>query len=480
MAAAVLSRVMGPTLKIELIESEAIGTVGVGEATIPQIRLLVSLLGIDEHDFLRHSQGSIKLGIEFHGWGQPGDKYMHAFGAIGRSLGLLTFHHYWLRRHKTGNGGSLWDYSFTYQAAKANRYARVDRLGDSGLDGLVYAYHFDASLVASYLRAFSEKQGVMRTEGKIVDVTLKEPDGFIESVTLEDGRRVNGDFFIDCSGFRGLLIEQALETGYEDWTEWLPCDRAVAVPCRSVEPLTPYTQAIARRAGWQWRIPLQHRIGNGHVYCSEHMSDDEATAILLDHLDGEPEAEPRPLRFTTGMRKKLWNKNCVALGLASGFMEPLESTSIHLVQSGLSRLINLFPDARFSPADIDEFNRQSRFEFKRIRDFLILHYHANRRDGEFWVGRREMQVPETLQRKMEQFRQSGRIVREADELFTEVAWLQVMLGQGIEPEDYHPLADLPAADQLDGFMTDMKRLIAQSVSRLPAHREYLDRHCRAD
>lgn len=480
MTAAVLARAMGPLIEIELIESDAIGTVGVGEATIPQIRLLVNLLGLDEHEFLSRCQGSIKLGIEFHGWGQPGDRYMHAFGAIGRPLGMLPFHHYWLRQHQAGKGGSLWDYSFTHQAAKANRYSRVDRLGDTGLDGLVYAYHFDATLVAAFLREFSEKFGVVRTEGRIVDTRLRDSDGFIESLALEGGATVSGELFIDCSGFRGLLIEQALETGYEDWTHWLPCDRAVAVPCASVEPLTPYTQAIARPAGWQWRIPLQQRIGNGHVYCSEFMSDDEATAILLDNLDGEPEAEPRPLRFTTGMRKKLWNRNCVALGLASGFMEPLESTSIHLVQSGLSRLVGLFPDATFSQADVDEFNRQSRFEFERIRDFLILHYHVNRReDDEFWIGRREMEVPDSLQRKIDLFSESGRIYRDADELFTEVAWLQVMLGQGIEPARHHPLADLPEEDQLDGLFGDMKALIDQSVSRLQDHREYLEKHCRA-
>lgn len=481
MAASVLSRVMGKLLDIELVESDAIGTVGVGEATIPQIRLMTSLLGIDEYDFLKHVNGTIKLGIEFNGWRKPGDSYMHAFGKIGRSLGMLVFHHYWLKARRGGQGGELWDYSFNHQAAKANRFARVDKLGDTGLDGLAYAYHFDATLVAQYLRGRSEQNGVARTEGKILDATLRDPDGFIESVTLDDGRTISGDLFIDCSGFRGLLIEQKFGTGYDDWTHYLPCDRAVAVPCESVSPLQPYTQSIAREAGWQWRIPLQHRIGNGHVYCSEFMSDDEATAILLDNLDGKAEAEPRLLRFTTGMRKKLWNKNCIALGLASGFMEPLESTSIHLVQSGLSRLINMFPERSFAQADIDEYNRQSRFEFERIRDFLILHYHANERtDSDFWIGRRELEVPEGLQRKIVLFRRNGRIFRDADELFAEVAWLQVMLGQGIEPLDQHPLADLPPQDQLNGLLSDLKKYIDQSVSGLPSHRQFLDKHCAAD
>lgn len=480
MAAAVLSKALGPLLKIELVESDQIGTVGVGEATIPQIRLLLALLGMDENECLRHSHGTIKLGIEFQGWRKPGDQYMHAFGSIGRSLGMLTFQHYWLKAHQQGDGGSLWDYSFSYQAAKANRFDRTGPLGDTGLEGLAYAYHFDASLFAAFLRQFSESMGVVRTEGRIVDTALRATDGFIESVTLDDGPVIAGDLFIDCSGFRGLLIEDALKTGYEDWTHWLPCDRAIAVPCESVAALTPYTQAIAHKAGWQWRIPLQHRIGNGHVFCSDFISDDEATAILLQNLDGKPEAEPRLLRFTTGMRKQLWNKNCVALGLASGFMEPLESTSIHLVQSGLSRLIKLFPDQSFVQENIDEYNRQSRFEFERIRDFLILHYHANQRsDSEFWIARREMAVPEALQRKMDLFRQCGRICRDADELFAEVAWLQVMLGQGIEPETQHPLADILSDRQRGEFLANLRTIIRQAVDRLPAHREFLESNCAA-
>jgi len=476
MAAAVLARVSGGRVSIELVESEAIGIVGVGEATIPQIRLLISLLGIDEADFMRATQGTIKLGIEFDGWHRPGHSYMHAFGQVGRSLGMLTFHHYWLRARRSGKHGSLWDHSFNYRAAKANRFAPVERLGESGLDGLVYAYHFDASLVAKYLRAYSEKLGVVRTEGRITHATLREPDGFIEAISLNDGRQVCGDLFIDCSGFRGLLIEETLHTGYHDWTHWLPCNRAVAVPCSPADALEPYTRSIARNAGWQWRIPLRHRTGNGHVYCSEWMSDDEATAILMANLDGEPEAEPRLLRFTTGMRKQFWNRNCVALGLASGFMEPLESTSIHLVQSGLSRLIGLFPDRGFARPEIDEYNRQSRFEFERIRDFLILHYYANSRDGEFWASRRHLEIPDTLRAKIGLFRSSGRIFRDNDELFKDVSWLQVFLGQGIEPESHHPFAEHLSASQLDGFLGDIRTIIGNAVDRLPSQREWLDRY----
>ncbi|MGH8222692.1 MAG: tryptophan halogenase family protein, partial [Woeseiaceae bacterium] len=479
MAASILAKAFGPSIKIELVESEEIGIVGVGEATIPQIRLLTGLLGIDEQDFLRRTQGTIKLGIEFDGWSEPGSSYMHAFGTLGRSLGMLTFHHYWLRAGE--RGGSLWDYSLNYQAAKANRFAPLERQPDTGLEGLVHAFHFDATLVAQYLRRYSEAAGVRRTEGRIVDAVLREPKGYIESVRLADGRSVSGDLFIDCSGFQGILIERALASGYEDWRHWLPCDRAVAVPCASVEPLQPYTRAIARKAGWQWRIPLQHRIGNGYVYCSEFLSDDEAIEVLMSNLDGEAQSEPRQLRFTTGMRKRFWNRNCVALGLASGFMEPLESTSIHLVQSGLSRLINLFPDRRFDPALIDEYNRQTRSEFERIRDFLILHYHANgRTDGESWRGRRALKIPPELERKIAVFRGSGRLLRHADELFTEVAWLQLMVGQGILPTAHHALADRLTMSQLDGFLSDLRKLIGRSVESLPTHRAYLEQHCRAD
>ena len=480
MAAAALARTMGKLLDIELVESDQIGTVGVGEATIPQIRLLLALLGIDELEFLRNTQGSIKLGIQFNGWSRPGDRYIHAFGAIGRPLGGLPFHHYWLRANSAGRAGSLWSYSFNAMAAAANRFGRVDSMGDTGLSPLVRAYHFDASLVAQFLRAFSERAGVKRTEGKVVDTTLRGEDGFIESLRLESGRTVEGDLFIDCSGFRGLLIEEVLQTGYRDWTHWLPCNRAAAVPSESVEPLTPYTQSTACAAGWQWRIPLQHRTGNGYVYSSDHISDDEAIDALMTNLDGRPLAEPRVLRFTTGRRRKFWNRNCVALGLASGFLEPLESTSIHLVQSGLDRLIKLFPVAGFADAVIDEYNRQCAYEFERVRDFIILHYHANERtDSRFWVDRREMSVPDSLAAKLELFRASGRIVEDAEDLFKEIAWLQVMIGQHVEPCAYHPVVDQLTDEQLGGFLGGVRDYVARRVEALPGHRAFLDEHCPA-
>jgi len=471
---------MGELLDIELIESDQIGTVGVGEATIPQIQLLLRMLGVDEHEFLSQTQGTIKLGIQFNDWARPGDTYIHAFGGIGRSLGMLEFYHYWLRGHAQGFTDNLWHHSLNAATAFRNRYDRFDDFPDTGLTGLVHAYHFDASLVAQYLRRFCASLKVKRTEGKIVDTNLRADDGFIESVVLEGGKSIAGDLFIDCSGFRGLLIEEALETGYDDWTHWLPCNRAAAVQCETVDPLLPYTQATARDAGWQWRIPLQQRTGNGHVFCSDYISDDEAIGALLANLDGAALADPRVLRFTIGRRNKFWNRNCVALGLASGFIEPLESTAIHLVQSGLSRLLSLFPDKNFAPEIVDEYNRQCTYEFERIRDFIILHYHANERtDSQFWIDRREMSVPDTLREKIELFRSTGRIHEDTEDLFKTVAWLQVMLGQGIVPERYHPMADLLTDQQLKQFLSDIKRTIDHRAGTFPDHRRYIVEHCQS-
>ena len=383
MAAAALARFLGPEAGIRLVESDEIGTVGVGEATIPQIRLFNEALGIDEDDFVRATQGSFKLGIEFVGWNGPGSRYLHAFGSVGRPLGLVPFHHYWLRHRAEGGETALWDYSPAAIGAKANRFGRIEDEPGRLPSGLAWAYHFDASLYAAYLRRYGEERGVQRTEGRIAEV--EKGDAGIAAVLLESGERIAGDFFIDCSGFRGLLIEGALTTGYEDWSHWLPCDRALAVPCTRVEPLTPYTRATAREAGWQWRIALQHRTGNGYVYASGHIGDDEAAASLLANLDGEPLGDPRPLRFTAGRRRKAWNRNCLALGLAGGFLEPLESTSIHLVQSGIARFLQLLPGSGgVNEADAAEYNRQTEFEWESIRDFLILHYHSNGRDGAFW------------------------------------------------------------------------------------------------
>ncbi|MFL6671746.1 MAG: tryptophan halogenase family protein, partial [Massilia sp.] len=394
MTAAALSTILGGRYNIRLVESDDIGIVGVGEATIPMIQRFNQVVGIDEQEFMRETQGTFKLGVEFVNWGKLGERYMHGFGRLGQDLARVPFDTYWKKMRRLGMAAPLEQYSITRMAAKANRFmpARHD-VPNSPLGDITYAYHFDASLYARYLRKLSESRGVVRIEGKIARATQREGDGFIDAVVLENGARVEGELFIDCSGFRGLLIEQALATGYEDWSHWLPADRALAVPCESVSALTPYTRATAHKAGWQWRIPLQHRTGNGHVYCSRYISDDEATATLLANLDGKALADPRLIRFTTGMRKQAWNRNVVAIGLAGGFLEPIESTSIHVIQSTIQRLIDFFPDRGFNRVDVDEFNRQSRFEFETIRDFIILHYHLNQRtDSEYWSACANMAV----------------------------------------------------------------------------------------
>lgn len=477
MAAAALARFLGRQAEIRLVESEEIGTVGVGEATIPQLRLFNAGLGLDEDEFVRETSGTFKLGIEFVGWGAPDQRYIHAFGTIGRDFGLIPFHHYWLRHRAEGGPQSLWDFSASAQAARRNLFGRWEEKPDRLPSGLAHAFHFDASLYGRYLRRYAEARGVRRTEGKVKDVILRGEDGFVEAVVLESGERVEGDLYIDCSGFRGLVIEQALETGYEDWSKWLPCDRALAVPCAPGGELTPYTRATARDAGWQWRIPLQHRTGNGHVFCSAFTSQDEAARILLANLDGPALADPLPLRFVTGKRRKAWNRNCVALGLASGFMEPLESTSIHLVQSGIARLLQLFPGRGIVPEEVDEYNRQTDVEWLSIRDFLAFHYWANGRDGEFWRACRDMALPESLERRLALFRANGRLFRNSEELFAEVGWLQVLTGQGIAPAGYHPLADQLSGEQLAEFLGLARKHVDHVVAQLPSHADFIARHC---
>ena len=479
MAASALARFLGSAYSIHLIESEEIGTVGVGEATIPAIQLFNQSLGIDENEFIRATQGSFKLGIEFSDWRQPGHSYLHAFGGIGRPLGLLPFHQYWLRHQQQGGTSSLWDYAPSALAAAQNRFARPQEKLGSLPSGVGYAYHFDAGLYARFLRKYAEARGVVRTEGLISNVNIHPESGSIESLKLASGDVVAGDLFIDCSGFRGLLIENALNSGYDDWSNFLPCNRAVAVPCMSVDPLTPYTRATAREAGWQWRIPLQHRTGNGYVYCSDFISDAEATDTLLSSLDGEPLAEPRQLRFVTGKRRHIWKKNCVALGLASGFLEPLESTSIHLIQTGIAKLLEFFPSAGFHQPDIDAFNARMDFEFHSIRDFIILHYKTADRQGVFWDRCRDMDIPDSLAEKINLFRTSGRILRFNDELFTELGWLQVMWGQGLRPEGYSPLADLLSNEQLKEFLDLAARHARHVADQMPLHQQYIAANCAA-
>lgn len=479
MTAAALSKLLTRDYTVRLIESEEIGTVGVGEATIPMIKLYNQALELDENDFVRRTKGSFKLGIEFVNWGRVGDSYIHGFGKIGQDLGLVSFYQYWLKMHRLGKAAPLEEYSINTLACRHNKFMRplADR-PNSPLGDIAYAYHFDATLYARYLREYAEARGVVRIEGKVVDVELNGESGFVEAVTLAGGERIQGQLFVDCSGFRGLLIEQALKTGYDDWTHWLPCDRAVAVPCASAGPMTPYTRSTAREAGWQWRIPLQHRTGNGYVFSSRFISEDEATATLLRNLDGDALAEPRTLRFVTGKRKKFWNRNVVAIGLASGFMEPLESTSIHLIQSSIARLVAFFPHGGFDQPDIDEYNAHSDFEFEKIRDFLILHYHATERDDTpFWDYCRTMSIPDTLRRRMELFRSNGRIFRENNEMFAEVSWLQVMHGQRLVANGYHPLVDLRGETEIAEFLASVRGVIANCVNVMPGHEDFIARHC---
>ena len=481
MTASALGKVFGPAVDVRLIESDDIGTIGVGESTIPMLRLFNALVGIDEDEFMRETKATFKLGIELRDWARVGDRYMHGFGPIGRNLATLSFHQYWLRLHQAGKARDLESYSINRVAALAHRFMRADRSSpNSPLADITHAFHIDAGLYARYLRKVAEAAGVRRTEGKVVDVEQRPLDGFVQAVRLAGGERVEGDLFIDCSGLRGLLIEEALHTGYEAWTHWLPCDSAVVVPCESAAEPPPYTIATARTAAWQWRIGLQHRTGNGHVFSSAHMSEDEATAILMGSLDGQPLADPRTLRFTSGQRARTWNRNVVAIGLSQGFAEPLESTSIHVIQATIAKLIAFFPDREFRQVDVDEFNRQCRFENERIRDFLILHYHATERDDSpFWNQVRTMEVPSTLQHKLDLWRSAGRIVRTDNELFAEVGWLQVLHGQRVPARAHHPIADALAESDVAGYLAEIEQVIANCVERMPSHAKFVAAHCAA-
>jgi tryptophan 7-halogenase len=489
MAAAVLARFLkpgpkgeraGPDTSILLIESDLIGRVGVGEATVPLIQHLNGVLGIDEREFLAHTQGTFKLAVEFRDWARLGNRHFHAFGDYGAPIEGVSPHHHWLKLRQLGDPTPLADYSFATVACRLQRFAPSMPQASPDTASYKYAYHFDASLYARYLRTYAEARGVQRREGKIVDVHLREPDGFIEAVTLEGGERVSADFFIDASGFRGLLIEEALKTGYEDWSQWLPCDRAVAVQCESGGDFAPVTRSTARAAGWQWRIPLQHRIGTGYVHCSEFISEDEATATLLANLDGPARTVPWVLRFKAGRRKKFWNRNCLALGLAGGFMEPLESTSILLIQTAIARLIDMFPDRACDPVMIDEYNRVTTGEWERIRDFIVLHYHATERDDSpLWNYCRTMSVPDSLQHKIEVFRSRGHVVLYSEESFIEPSWIAIFIGQHVYPERYDPIIDRIDVEKLKRGLTQRRMAITRAVEAMPTHAQFVAHHCPA-
>lgn len=475
MTAAALAHAMPHGLNITLVESDAIGTVGVGEATIPPIRLFNQTLGIDEAEFLRETKGSFKLGIEFVGWGREGHRYFHPFGTHGKSFDLVAVHQHWLAAGGPESGVAFDELSMAWGAGKRGRFAAPMADPRSVASTFDYAYHFDAGLYARFLRRYAEARGVVRVEGRIAGHALDGMRRHVASVTLDDSRVLEADLFVDCSGFRGLLIEEALGTGYEDWTHWLPCDRAVAAPCATGgDGLTPYTRSIARAAGWQWRIPLQHRTGNGYVYCSRHISDDEAAATLMANLDGEALGDPRFLRFTTGRRRLLWNRNVVAIGLASGFMEPLESTSIHLIQAGIAKLLAYFPTKAFEPAGIAEYNRVAITEYERIRDFLILHYKLTERtDSALWRACAAMDIPDTLAMKIDHFRSAGRLVARDMDLFGPASWAAVHIGQFNMPEGLDPLLAYGDPAQSRGFVGKLAGAIGQMAESMPSHADWL-------
>lgn len=473
-SAALLVKLLGKTIRITLVESDDIGIVGVGEATIPPIMTFNNALGIDEQAFLRATKGTIKLGIEFENWRRPGERYMHAFGGIGKEFPSCNFHHFWVRSQQLGMKYDFWDFSLAYQAALAHKFGHLPRIEGVNLPGLSYAYHFDAGLYAQFLRQYSEKLGVRRIEGKVIQVQRNDISGDVQSLHLQDGHIVQGDLFLDCSGLHGLLIEKTLNSGFEDWSHYLAADSAMAVPSSSVEPLLPYTRSTAHAKGWQWRIPLQHRVGNGFVYSSKYCSDDEARATLLANLDGPALAEPRKISFKTGRRRKQWHHNVVSIGLSSGFLEPLESTSIHLIQSGVLRLLKLFPHQGIASSLRDEFNRQSQIEFEQIRDFIILHYRLNERtDSQYWRDYANMDIPPSLERKIQLFRDTGMVHREQDELFSEIAWQQVMIGQGVMPADYHPMVDALAPQALAELLDSLKAIMQVTTARLSAHQDFI-------
>jgi tryptophan halogenase len=466
--------------QIRVIESEQIGTIGVGEATIPPIMDFIRVLGIDENDIIRKTKATFKLGIEFKDWTRLGHSYIHPFGPTGFDMDSVPFSAYWMKMRREGTAGALEEYSLQAAAARMGKFMRPIKAPQTPLETITYALHLDAGLFASYLRSYAEARGVVRTEGKVQQVSLRAEDGFIESMTLESGERIEADLYIDCTGFRGLLIEQALKTGYEHWNHWLPCDRAAAVPCERTGALSSHTLATARQAGWQWRIPLQHRVGNGYVYCSEFLSDARAQEDLLANLEGNAMAAPLPLRFSTGRRKLFWNRNCVAIGLSAGFLEPLESTSIHMIQRGVAMLLKLFPDRHFRSPDIDRYNKNFIFEFERIRDFLLLHYTTNeRQDSEFWRYCRHIALPDSLQEKLDLFRSYGRIVREETELFPVQSWLYIYVGQNIVPSGYDPLADTLDPQLVQKNLDDIRAVIKRCAQAMPLHQDFISQNCSA-
>jgi len=474
MAAASLAKLLGKTINITLIESDDIPTVGVGEATIPTLVTHHELLGINEQEFMARVNATFKLGISFENWRDVDEDYIHSFGFTGRDCWAAGFQHFWLKGRKLGIAKEFGDYCSELVAAKEEKFAVMPKLG------LNYAYHMDAGLYAQFLREIAEKHGAIRQEGKVVEVGLNGESGYIENVKLESGKVIEGDLFIDCSGFQGLLIEKTLHSGYDDWSHWLPCDSAVAMQTEAVAEPIPYTRSIARDAGWQWRIPLQSRVGNGMVFCSRYKSDDDAIQMLTDNVEGKPLNDPRVIKFRTGTRRKHWNKNCSAMGLSSGFIEPLESTSIHFIQRSITRLMQMFPFDGIRQPDVEEFNTQMDNEMTHTRDFIILHYHVtNRTDTPFWRFCKSMDIPDSLKHRIELFKQTGRVFKNPTELFGENSWTQVMLGQGLMPEQYHPIVNMMSDEELKVFLDTIEERVAKQLQNMPKHNDFIQHYCRS-
>ncbi|MFY8194794.1 tryptophan halogenase family protein [Novosphingobium sp. B1] len=475
MTAAAIARTLGAVAQVTLVESEQIGTIGVGESTIPPLVMYNRLLGINEAEFMRATQATFKLGINFENWRVQGENYFHSFGGTGKDHWSAGFQHFWLNGLERGHTEPYGEYCLELKAAEAGKFAHLPD------DRMNYAYQLDSALYARFLRAMAERDGTTRIEGKIAHVELDGESGDIAALVLEGNRRIEGDLFIDCTGFRALLIEGALRAGYDDWTHWLPCDSAIAIQTSSVRPPVPYTRAIAHEAGWQWRIPLQHRQGNGVVYCSDYLSHEAALEKLLSTVEGEKLVKPNHIRFRTGARRKQWHRNCVAVGLSGGFMEPLESTSIHLIQRAILRIVRMLPAGAISTRDIDEFNDQQFTDMEQIRDFLVLHYKAtDRRDTPFWRHCASMEIPASLEHKIELFRETGRVFRKNEELFAENSWVQVMMGQGINPQSHHPVAAKLRDEELAHLLGSLREQVSRTVAALPAHGDYVARYCGAE
>lgn len=472
LAAAALARQMGSSLDVTLVESAEIGTIGVGEATIPPMRTFHRLLRIDERQFMRATNATFKLGIQFENWKSVGHRYFHSFGRTGKETLITDFIHFWMRGRKLGIAEDFGAYCVEFSAALQGRFAT--HAGDK----VNYAFHLDAGRYAGFLRGMAESGGVRRVEGKIGQVKRDTSSGNIASLVMDSGVEIDGDLFIDCTGMRGLLIEQTLKTGYEDWNDWLPCDRAVAVQTESTESAVPYTRSIAHHAGWRWKIPLQNRTGNGIVFCSRYMSEDEAMSKLLNEIEGKTIIEPRTIPFRVGKRRKAWNKNCIAIGLSSGFLEPLESTSIHLIMTAITRLLQMFPQKEIQPSIVDEYNRQADSEIEKIRDFIILHYKATERDdSDFWRYCRNMDIPDELEHRLRLFNEAGKFYQSEGELFRLDSWTQVMLGQGLYPEGYHPIVDTMAENELKAFLVGLRSKVEQAIDQMPIHEEFVRTYC---